>query len=523
MSSKAADGRDRGPERGVATGGEVEPFGRGLGAGNGSREPDGPTRPVSFAKKGGRRLKAPAVFVARAFLLLLPALSLMSFARAPRLPRPLRAPAEIAAILARGPHQGECERCHTGHGDGRTIVYENALVGPDDNTLCDSCHEGPWVGGSYGGTMLYNGSAHGSSPGTAWPGPNPPPRVEAGAAGKCLNCHDPHGWKDAASDIPALSLAREEALCLACHDGSPASANIRADLSKPFRHPVATYSGRHAGAGEALPSDFAISPLDRRHAECADCHNPHVARAEMGTPGAASKTLLGTSRVEVLNGAAGTPPSYTFVAGSDTSTAATEHSLCFKCHSSWTAQPAGQTDLARALNPNNPSFHPVEAEGRSPTIDPAAFSAGWGPSSLTACSDCHGSDFGTARGPHGSIFRYILKQSYTASSAYRAMTSDEICFRCHSYDVYANRDAPEAVRQASRFNGPNAGQGHAEHVGAQNVSCYSCHATHGSTTLPHLIVTGRSPGIVAYTETEAGGTCSATCHGTRSYLVNYAR
>ena len=76
---------------------------------------------------------------------------------------------------------------------------------------------------------------------------------------------------------------------------------------------------------------------------------------------------------------------------------------------------------------------------------------------------------------------------------------------------------------ASRFNPPAAERGHQFHVANQNVPCYACHVTHGSSTLPHLLVLGRSPGLVAYTRTPTGGTCTPTCHAPRDYMVNYAR
>jgi predicted CXXCH cytochrome family protein len=455
---------------------------------------------------------------AAALLLSLPLVSAIPL-RGPLLP------AGIAKTLAAGPHAGDCERCHTMHGDDLQ-PQPNALVGPNDNVLCASCHTSIWNGGSYPGTWTYAGSAHGSSPAMIWPGPDPTARTESGAAGKCLNCHDPHGWDDGLGRIPFLAVAREEKLCLACHSGSPASADIRSDLLKPYRHPVADYTGRHAGPTESQPADFAISPVNQRHAECEDCHNPHVARPDPPTgvtPPDASKRLLGVSRVSVMNGAAGNAPSYTFLANSDTLTApVSEYQLCFKCHSSWTTQPGGQTDLALVLNPSNPSFHPVEDRGANPTIAPSAFTSGWSASSLTGCGDCHGSDLG-ARGPHGSSYPHILKRPSPDSPTPRSMSSDELCFSCHAYDVYANPGSPDATRLASRFNQPGTGAGHAEHVGGQSVPCYACHATHGSTTLPHLMVTGRSPGLVTYTESPGGGTCAPTCHSSQSYTANYAR
>lgn len=435
-----------------------------------------------------------------------------------------RGRAGIEEILAAGPHSGECSRCHDPHGDG-PVTYPDALVGPNDNTLCSNCHAVDWAGASYPGTTKYVESSHGSSPIAVWPGPTPPPHTEAMAFGKCLNCHDPHGQSDAAGETPALTLAREESLCLTCHDGSPAASNIRVDAQKPWRHPMLDASGRHAGAGESAPEEFAITPLNRRHAECEDCHNPHLAQG--GTPppaGGMPAALRGISRLLVQNGPAGSTPAFTFLPGADTLTAPqAEYQVCFKCHSSWTTQPQGQTDLARVLNPENPSYHPVEAPGRNPGIDPLAFVPGWSALSLTSCGDCHGSESGLARGPHGSSYRYILNRPWTASANPRTMSPDELCFSCHSVDVYANADSPDPLLRASRFNGPGGEEGHAFHVGKENVSCYSCHVTHGSTTLPNLLVTGRLPGILTYTRTADGGSCTSSCHGSESYQVNYAR
>ena len=103
------------------------------------------------------------------------------------------------------------------------------------------------------------------------------------------------------------------------------------------------------------------------------------------------------------------------------------------------------------------------------------------------------------------------------------MSPTDQCFGCHVYDVYANPGSPDAVRAASRFNKPGSDKGHAEHVGELGVPCYACHVTHGSETQPHLMVTGRLPGLTGYTETAMGGTCTQTCHGPQSYAVVYAR
>ena len=459
---------------------------------------------------------------ARLVLLFAGALALTAIARPFGTPRSIQ---DLTATLALGPHAGECAQCHTTHAGDAPAPEPYLLIGPDDNTLCAGCHQAAWTGGSYAGLALHEGGAHGSGVSMTWPGPEPPARTDADAAGKCVNCHDPHGREDANGLVPALLHLREEQLCLTCHDGHPAEDDVLADLQKPYRHPVLDFSGRHDGPLESQPQDFGVTPLDQRHAECADCHNVHVSRGDplLGmTPPDASKKVLGVSRVRAIFG--DLAPTFVFAAGSDTVTApVTESQLCYKCHSSWTTQPAGQSDLAALLNPNNPSYHPVEALGRNLRIDPASFTPGWSATSYTRCDDCHGSDLGSTRGPHGSIHPAILRRDYTASPNPRVTSSDEVCFACHSYDTYANQSSPQFMREASRFNGPMAQMGHTGHVDRERIPCFACHDSHGSETQPHLIAEGRMPGIADYLQSMNGGTCTTVCHGQQSYTVNYAR
>ena len=131
--------------------------------------------------KRDRRVVAPAVRLLAGAGLACSSILLVAFARPPVGPR---SPAMIGSVLAQGAHAADCDACHTAHAADQPIAYEHALVGPDDNTLCDGCHTLPWSGGSYGGTLLYAGSAHGSSATAIWPGPQPPARPAA----------DPTGW-----------------------------------------------------------------------------------------------------------------------------------------------------------------------------------------------------------------------------------------------------------------------------------------------------------------------------------------
>jgi predicted CXXCH cytochrome family protein len=434
---------------------------------------------------------------------------------------------------------GSCEQCHVQHGGGSPNPY--ALFAPNNNALCATagCHNAPGANSIYQGRATYDASSHGTSSVMIWTGPDStvdpgaPPAKQSGDAGKCVNCHTPHGFKDAAGQIPSLVFSREEKLCIVCHDGSPAIKNVKVEFAKAYRHPAATVIGKHDEAENGTPANYASSPTNNRHSECEDCHNSHVAKADAAAlvAPAASNRLLGVGRVSVMNAGAGLPPSYTYRGPGDLSPPL-EYEICFKCHSSWTTLPATTPsggpakDKALQFNSNNASYHPVEAAGKNLNINVNAFVNNWNATKTMYCTDCHTTDSpgSTAvRGPHGSQYNYILKKDYRASSASRAMSSSEHCFDCHNYNTYANDQSSDTVKGYSRFNRPRFSEGHTFHVQQKQRPCYACHESHGSTNLPHLIVTGRSPGITSYTETVNGGTCAPTCHETKSYTINYAR
>ena len=412
-----------------------------------------------------------------------------------------------------------CTTCHDAHfqSGGNGMLLRSG----DINALCTDCH-----------TLADTASpaAHlDPSTGVLWPGPQYGtlfPRVtDTSQRGFCSNCHQAHGWPDEANagqDYPSLLVNREENLCFACHDGSPAAKNVIASFAKSYRHPTTDYSNRHTTTEDGVPANFGTS---NRHAECTDCHDAHVARADATAPvaPAAWNSIRGVSRIAVTNGAAGTAPAYTYRGPTDTTAPVAEYQLCFKCHSSWTTRPAGQSDLAVRFNTNNPSFHPVEGQGKNLNINVNSFVPGWNALRTTYCSDCHADNDASVRGPHGSQYRYLLKRPYVASGASRTTAATEACFDCHTFATYASTVSSDTVLGYSRFNRPGFEEGHSFHVVKKGAPCYACHDSHASSTKPHLIVTGRVPGLNSYTETATGGSCSPTCHGTQTYRINYAR
>ncbi len=441
---------------------------------------------------------------------------------------------------------GHCSQCHVPRQSPAPM--SPVLFSTNDNALCFTCHAAAGSASVYDGQTAYAASVHSTSAAMRWPGPTPAARP-AGDQGKCLNCHTPHGARDGQGLVPNLEYFREEALCLSCHDGSgPATTNLFAEVNKAYAHPTVATSGVHVTAEGSASAAFGTG---KRHAECTDCHNPHAVTT--------LNKLAGVSRIQVTNGAAGAVPGYTFVPQTNVG-AVKEYELCFKCHSSWTTRPAGQTDLALVLNPANESFHPVEAAGKNTSATMAAsLDGGTGlphlsTTSVITCADCHNNDAipltvstvssytGAApSGPHGSSAPGVLRAPYKLGLKARATANDyaaadfSLCFICHSSAPFATGSSNARTDTSFRLHGfhmrslYNKGSGGTDintaGAGQGNAVCRECHYnTHGTRGAPYSgnATNARgvnfAPNVVGANNTGqptwATGSCRLRCHGT---------
>ena len=285
---------------------------------------------------------------------------------------------------------------------------------------------------------------------------------------QCGTCHSTHAAK--APDL--LVKGSQSALCLTCHDGTLATADVKLqyNLARPVNNPVTRDYYSHDALTSSNHTESQLNEfggLTNRHSACADCHNPHKAQAlpnsTMTAAGwTASGRLAGVSGVSVVNGStADSAPTYMFLSGvNDAATAETavtsinpitlEYQLCFKCHSGFTTLTSNAAlvsgpptalipqyskyalDKAVEFNPANPSYHPVEAAGKNQTPKMAASLAGASPYKLwnftmgdtIRCLNCHASGTtpdtmptqlpipGSALAPHTSSNRGILIKNY---------------------------------------------------------------------------------------------------------------
>lgn len=249
---------------------------------------------------------------------------------------------------------------------------------------------------------------------------------------------------------------------------SARSTVIYKTVNKTYNHPVSNYTTSRHKPVETAAADFSGT---NRHVTCNDCHNPHAATR--------ANAISGTSGIDPTNSTAGAAPaSYSMITVTDPDH---QYKVCFKCHTNWAGYGTGTTNLAVDFNTANDSFHWVEKDKYTYTVNSgtgkgiwknAQFNLSAVPTQGTKtyvqvmmprtgitydnatlrtlalrCSDCHGSngaDGGVTvpEGPHGSTIANILKvpagSPYTTwNASTSSLTGDTWCLNCHD-PTFAN-------------------------------------------------------------------------------------
>lgn len=306
----------------------------------------------------------------------------------------------------------------------------------------------------------------------------------------CLGCHAGIG----APNTPLLKGKREE-LCFRCHGtfsrGKAVGKNIESVLTKHSRHPIFETSKYHT-KNEVLPE---IEPSMPRHVACADCHSAHLSTPEV--PWRGSKGYIsGQARIRQP----GLPPM-----GLRLNIAAEEYELCYLCHSDSANLPFDSRNIAELFDTGNESYHPVEAPGRNTNV-PSLIRA-LSITSRIICTDCHGnSDIGGPKGPHGSDYSPILVAKYRTGDGPEGPTEYELCYMCHD---------------RRSILGDESFKKHNRHVVSEATACFTCHASHGSSSNRHLIefnslVVSASPtsgGPIYIPGATGNPKCYLSCHG----------
>jgi predicted CXXCH cytochrome family protein len=255
----------------------------------------------------------------------------------------------------------------------------------------------------------------------------------------CRTCHKGHGTRGT-----TLLESPKDTLCFKCHGGTGKAKDIYSVIIKPSNHPIIQTSRYHV-TGETLPERDVSSP---RHASCYDCHNTH--RSEKGNP------------VKGMKGYSGR--------GAKEKQIDSEYQLCYNCHSDSANLPP-EKNIATAFSPFNSSYHPVETYGKNSFVP--SLKKAYTASSIIKCSDCHGNDDRTGpKGPHGSIYPFILKERYDMTSGPESPSTYALCYLCHNRTSILNDESFKA---------------HKVHIVFNQTSCSDCHDAHGSKRYQNLL------------------------------------
>ena len=392
----------------------------------------------------------------------------------------------------------QCTACHNPHKDlnGDFLTETNR-----ESALCLNCHQkNGWEQSEHN---LSNASWDGS--GTN-PWPHTPYTTVSDNA--CENCHRPH---TAPGHLRILNYYREEDNCLNCHNGSVAAADINADFNKTWKHDPWPTTNVHDPV-ESLP-------VQTRHVECVDCHNPHYANGNTAEAPLANGRIRGVPGINT-DGNPVTEIQY-------------EYELCYKCHADSPDKPGTniprqivQTNVRLEFDPLNPSFHPVESMGVN--ADVPSLIPPYTESSIIYCTDCHASSGANAAdGPHGSVYFHLLKYNYeTADNTVESYAAYELCYQCHERNSIINNTSTGYGRRV-----------HNTHIVDENTPCSVCHDAHGissgqgnSSNNSHLInfntsvvrpSTGAESRLEFIDNGDFAGECWLYCHGKNHKGRNY--
>jgi predicted CXXCH cytochrome family protein len=396
----------------------------------------------------------------------------------------------------------QCTSCHDPHKSNADQTCSKFLVASNSaSAVCTKCHT----------KTYWSSSSHQASTETFTTGQGQHTGYTTIATNGCESCHKPH----AAGQALHILNGKEEATCTPCHKGSKNGGNTKVNISdgnsgpytKTYTHPTFSTSGKHSPRVLSPRTENPGENTDdlkgtSRHAECADCHNPHAAATRSGSSGShyngtfptadvsQSKDLTGVWGVEPATTNAWTVPTQANYSRVDPSTQ--EYQICYKCHSSYaygtsppTSPSSGQngitseTDQAMEFNSANASYHGVAA---APLNTVKGYYTGpWGNTSRMYCSDCHldndantGWTVPAVSGTHGSTNPFILRGAWDNTTGKNKQS--HLCFRCHDYNGFSQGNAAK-----TRFSGSNYTEDlHKKHVDDEGKPCMACHVA-----IPH--------------------------------------
>lgn len=268
----------------------------------------------------------------------------------------------------------------------------------------------------------------------------PPPAPDT--SGTCKVCHSStYQYQDPtmSRDKVNAAVANNQTKCDSCH-------TIHNDIETAHTTTLPTTPWNCSGCHK--------STLTEEHKQwgkdCATCHN-------------STDTKVQSAITNKNADCAACHTVHTTITGPHLSKFVPENpERCSNCHDSVAKQ---------ILSTTVKSMHAVGTTPKAANVT-GGYLPGWSPTTIMKCTDCHGANNADGTTTVGKI----LKRPFSASTSYS--TSNDLCFMCHSYNVYGNNGTQSP--SVTRFNDGKENL-HTDGDHQKNgISCVSCH-----TWLPH--------------------------------------
>ncbi len=287
---------------------------------------------------------------------------------------------------------------------------------------------------------------------------------------ECTTCHDPHKNTFPEGEVPFGRMEKFNILCTSCH------------ISQILKHEDKFYLPKECITCHKAHGEKGTMLLKTKEPSlCFECHGNSVDREKALKDGMIS---YNSNPKEVLY-------SFSLPYNHPISNGCT---ICHKLH-----KVEKEYEICEECHKNNPIYS-----------SPASQHPVYPSENVLKCSNCHrGSDENLGKGVHGSLYKGLVYKNYeTEDGKGESKETYAFCYSCHKR---------EEILENSKFSL------HKKHIVDERTSCYTCHSSHGSIFLPHLLtfedkiredrIGPTSDGILRYEKFGDGsGACYLTCH-----------
>lgn len=304
---------------------------------------------------------------------------------------------------------------------------------------------------------------------------------------ECTTCHNPHKNLYPQSDIPFGKKPDFNALCLVCH------------LPSFLKHEDPLFLPKSCKSCHKAHGEQQTSLLEKKEPElCYKCHGTTLDKEKAIRDGFisynASPSEIYSSFIQPithpLNDGCSECHKLHWKEEKFKSKRERENILCGECH---------QENL---LFQNPISFHYLASKNDE----------------NFTCSTCHRGQKNLPKGVHGSVYKGLIYLNYeTEDGLEENQETYELCYHCHNREnIFKNSKFPL----------------HQKHIVIEKTSCFTCHNSHASLTLPHLLsieeesrrdrISPTKDGKLKYESYGEGkGACFLNCHNFEHNGLSY--